>query len=1695
MEKQIEAQNGRKKTRVMGLLAFLIPFILCLVGLKMGGFRPFGNKDLFTAVGQESAVVRYYEFYDRVHSGNKTESFLLNTTVGLGEDYSGTMAFYLADPINLLVLLFPRAMMLTLLHLLFAVKLGLAGLFTYIYLRWRRQKLLAKQAEMDEIRKDAITRLAEKAAAKKQKKIEKLTAAGKKYKEDIILGGKSVPKGILGKILSAEGLTELAFAMIFPLSQFIFSTGTNITYASAFMLLPLIILGLDRLIEDGKWGFFAVTYMLSFFASFHGALMISVFLFFYFAFYSFRSLPNFLRSLKLVGLSVLLAVGTAAIVIIPAFGSSAADATLTTKFTQAYLSTGIFDNLKAFLAGTAPAQSLMYGHNLDVYCGVFTLLLILLFTLNPHIKASTRVRDSILLVILWSGTWLSTTNHLFNGFFYFNHFTVAYGFTLAFFAMRIAHTLFLNIDHTRAWHLHVSAAFLSVIAILSMMLCDRYDTMQPLTFSLEIILVYYILMLLYRSRSMAKYLFCTCFALLMLFEMGHLFPKNMKQLATYAIPIDKTAAYSDYDTVRLLHKDRPVSRVEIYNSNSSYATPVTEALMSYDYVIARRGTTINSGLTALGDISYSTLYQNKNAGGARFTTAKLDQYSYNKMYPFISSNILAETYLKGKPIFTETSGNAYPYASEVNVLYYIVPNEGGDLYALLNYISHLSENAQPYEEIEVSQLYPDFDYTNEYMQVYKFDQTALEEMLANFTAVDFPKFNRSMKTFVTTPEAGYLVIPVPKLTGLTVKVDGKEVKATSFMDEGSVIPVPGGEVKIEILFTPVFLIAGSIVSVVFLIALILLLAKGVFGKVTERETKVSRFLRANWVYFAAFGIPFFAILFMAAFTGCYPFGQRFLLNGDAFEQGYPSYVRYSNFLKNGTFFQSPTYGAGLPIDRTLSIYGSFIDPLGLLFRYILPSSLYQFAFTMDYILYFSLSGITITIYLTHRKQGKKMKKNDPRLLLFSLAYSLTACSIGFFIYYGFYFLVFFPLILLSLEALVYENKYRLYIFLLWYRMVFDAYYAFILCELIVCFFLIQNFKDIKHFIRSGIRLALTSILSAGMAALWILPYYFHTTNSSYVNADSTTPSLIGWFTSLRKVFGEFRLSSRATTNSDLSYKANLYCGMALLLFLPLYVLNKRLSIHVRIKHMALLVLLFLSFDNKLLNYVFHGFHLQTFTPNRYVFAFVILILIMTYDTVLNFDGFHPRTVFLSVLSAAIVYIFLAVPDSGKDFFYKLTIGFIIIQLIFAIFYLWKKNQKLYLRMVSLGLIAEILFAAVPCISSTVGHSSISLSYAADINQLAKNHPEMTEDLVMTEDIGTSNYNLGQMSDIHTLTAFSSWLTIDHLALLRKWNISCSANTVYYLSGSPLSDMLFRINYHTVNIYNESSESIYPLVDQVNNVELHENPYVLPLGIFFKPNDALKKWDEQDNYNDGAAAIHQNDFINTIGCKDIYNELPIVTSPSENSVKENYVRISNETYQGSLDYSMQLYKFYISEDVEGDIYLSVFNYILYIGKSEKGVHDTLELYLPKQEADSEKEIPDMHLLVADQEAIKELYKTLAAHTMTNVKLEKSVVTGDIDAPEDGMIFLSFPNLPGYHAYVDGKEVEISTFLGGIGIPVSAGQHHIKLDYKPEGLLPGTIISIISFLILIGWFVTARIMRKKKKAAGEPAAQNTDSAAEA
>jgi hypothetical protein len=80
-------------------------------------------------------------------------------------------------------------------------------------------------------------------------------------------------------------------------------------------------------------------------------------------------------------------------------------------------------------------------------------------------------------------------------------------------------------------------------------------------------------------------------------------------------------------------------------------------------------------------------------------------------------------------------------------------------------------------------------------------------------------------------------------------------------------------------------------------------------------------------------------------------------------------------------------------------------------------------------------------------------------------------------------------------------------------------------------------------------------------------------------------------------------------------------------------------------------------------------------------------------------------------------------------------------------------------------------------------------------------------------------------------------------------------------------------------------------------------------------------------------------------------------------------------------------------------------------------------------------------------------------------------------DDTLLFLSIPNTQGFSCKVDGKDTPIYTAdYGLMAIPVSRGEHAIRLSYTPEGKLPGCIMSVAGILILIGIAGYSRVKHK-------------------
>ena len=151
----------------------------------------------------------------------------------------------------------------------------------------------------------------------------------------------------------------------------------------------------------------------------------------------------------------------------------------------------------------------------------------------------------------------------------------------------------------------------------------------------------------------------------------------------------------------------------------------------------------------------------------------------------------------------------------------------------------------------------------------------------------------------------------------------------------------------------------------------------------------------------------------------------------------------------------------------------------------------------------------------------------------------------------------------------------------------------------------------------------------------------------------------------------------------------------------------------------------------------------------------------------------------------------------------------------------------------------------------------------------------------------------------------------------------------------------------------------------------------------------------------------------------------------------------------------VYTFLAGENLSGAVYMQVSNAIEYIGTSSEGSCDSLYFYAPRTLYQVIKEKPAFGILNAEN--FSELYSRLSAVVMTDQVYGNDSIKGRVDSGKGGLLYLSMPYLPGFKAYVDGEECDITDYLDGIGIDLSEGTHDIELRYIPKGIWAGSLSS--------------------------------------
>ncbi|MGI6090002.1 MAG: YfhO family protein [Saccharofermentanales bacterium] len=347
----------RQADRSYAVMSFFLPFLILSIAYASRAIFPFGDKHILTVDLYHQYAPFLAELRTKILSGG---SLFYSFAGGLGVNFYALFAYYLASPLNLILLLFPAAFLTEGILLLTLIKLSLAGFTFNIFLR---------------------------------------------------------------KTFRKHGPLAVGFSTMYAVSSYVIAYGWNIMWLDSLYVAPLVILGLVCLIRDNKFWLYTLSLAYLLFVNFYMAwfvCLMTALLYFPFLFRftpEHNSLIKLLTTVKTIFFTAL-GVGLSAFMLWPTYlalqVTSAANDTFPTAVEKVAT---LFDYFGQHLLLVEPTVRSGFP---NLYSGILVLLLLPVAFLNSRVKLRDRVLSLSVIAFMVLSFSTNILNFIWHGFHYPN---------------------------------------------------------------------------------------------------------------------------------------------------------------------------------------------------------------------------------------------------------------------------------------------------------------------------------------------------------------------------------------------------------------------------------------------------------------------------------------------------------------------------------------------------------------------------------------------------------------------------------------------------------------------------------------------------------------------------------------------------------------------------------------------------------------------------------------------------------------------------------------------------------------------------------------------------------------------------------------------------------------------------------------------------------------------------------------------------------------------------------------------------------------------------------------------------------------------------------------------------------------------------------------------------------------------------
>ncbi len=515
------------------------------VALLFAAYAAFGMHPF----GDMSVLVldlngQYVYYFENLRDALHGNGSLFNSwSRNLTGEIAGMFAYYLASPFTLIPMLLPRSIMTESLLIMQLCKVGTAAVTFFYYLKH----------------------------------------------------SKSCKRG-----------TCIIFSALYALMGYMVVQLMNPMWLDGLIYLPLIVYGIEEIIDSNKWLRFIIPLALMYMAHFYIGWMITFFSIIYFLYYYFAGKKVYRHSFKsffFAGIKFavggVIAACTAAWVLIPLYYSlklgkfefSTPNYDLKTQFDFI----DFFKNLLPNVYDTCRPEG-----SPVVYCGVLTIILVPLFFLNEKIRFRQKMGMGAVLMSVLISMYLSTADLAWHGFQVPNWLPYRYSFTFSFILLIMAAMAFERLEGITVKEIGLTGFALMLYAFyVGRQEFDGVHLVLSVWYCVLFTLAYCIFLRFIKISSRTARAVLTY--VLGIFIAGELFGSSLATMEAINSDVvySKYSSYNRYitlgrETVQKIYEKDPFDNSGVYRIEKNYHRTVNDAMAMGSFGISHSSSTLNS---------------------------------------------------------------------------------------------------------------------------------------------------------------------------------------------------------------------------------------------------------------------------------------------------------------------------------------------------------------------------------------------------------------------------------------------------------------------------------------------------------------------------------------------------------------------------------------------------------------------------------------------------------------------------------------------------------------------------------------------------------------------------------------------------------------------------------------------------------------------------------------------------------------------------------------------------------------------------------------------------------------------------------------------------------------------------------------------------------------------------------------------